>query len=339
MKNTASSRQLLAWLFVIAGSSWALVAAAAPIGVAQIQGEVTIHPADGSAPLTLADTSFAWYDGDGMTTGTSGVVLSLNDGSSLGLAENSAIHVATGQDGRRIQVRLASGTVLYTLAGPATSLSIQAADFRLATRPAAEGVTQVAAPAVAQAGLVELLDDGHVRIAVRDGHLAVTGAGGTNYQVAAGQQVGLLGGVASAMPTQLGSVMPGPVHFESPERVSTGEEFDVGWSMNGQAGQGDFIAIAAAGDEPNRFVRMDRLDPDGKITFQAPDSPGDYEIRYISGETGSVVDFVYLQVVSDKPLLLANRWVAGSLLVLGGAGVGWAICDDDCCDDPEPVSP
>lgn len=336
MKITAGGKQFLGWMIMLVGSFAALAAAAAPIGVAQIQGEVTVHPADGSAPLTLADTSFAWYAGDGMSTGAAGVVLSLNDGSSLGLAEHTTVHVGGSAD--NIRVNLNAGTVLYTLPGPAASLSITAGDFQLATRASADGIVKVAAP-VQQAGIVELLDDGHVKLSVRDGHLAVTGAGGTNYQVSAGQQVGLLGGAATAVQTQLGSVLPSSVHFESPERVGTGEQFDVGWSTNGQVGQGDFIAIAAAGDEPNRFVRMDRLGPEDKISFQAPDTAGDYEIRYISGETGSVVDFVYLQVVSDKPLLLANRWVSSGLLVLGGAGVGWAICDDDCCDDPEPVSP
>ncbi|MCK9488746.1 MAG: FecR family protein [Xanthomonadales bacterium] len=337
MKSTVSSKQLLAWLVMVVGSFWTLTAIAAPIGVAQIQGEVTIHPADGSAPLKLADTSFAWYAGDGMSTGDSGVVLALNDGSSLGLAEHSAIHVGSSPDGQRIQVRLRSGTVLYTLSTASTSLAIQAGDFSLSTR-SPEGLVKVSA-SVPQAGVVELLEDGHVRIAVRDGHLAVTGSGGTNYQVSAGQQVGLLGGVASTVPTQLGTVISSAVHFESPERVNTGEQFDVSWSKAGQAGQGDFIAIAAAGDAPNRFVRMDRLGPEAKISFEAPDTPGDYEIRYISGETGMVVDSVYLQVVSNVPALLANRWVSGGLLVLGGAGVGWAICDDDCCDDPPPVSP
>ena len=339
MKSTASGRQSLSWLVAFVGSFWALTVAAAPIGVAQIQGEVTVHPADGSPSLTLADTSFAWYDGDGMSTGASGVVLSLNDGSSLGLAENSAVQVGAPQDGQRIQVRLRSGTVLYTLASATTALAIQAADFHLSTRLAADGVVEVSSTPVAQAGVVELLDDGHVRVSVRDGHLAVSGAGGTNYQVSAGQRVGLLGGTVAAVQTQLGAVLDQSVHFESPERVGTGERFDVSWSANGRAGSGDYIAIAAAGDEPNRFVRMDRPGPESRISFEAPDRPGDYEIRYISGETGAVADFVYLQVVSDTPLLLANRWVTGSLLVLGGAGVGWAVCDDDCCDDPVPVSP
>ncbi len=70
---------------------------------------------------------------------------------------------------------------------------------------------------------------------------------------------------------------------EAPDEVAAGAEFEVIWS--GPSNQGDYITIVAAGAEEKEFNDYAYTQNGSPAKILAPDGIGEYEVRYISGQS------------------------------------------------------
>ena len=76
------------------------------------------------------------------------------------------------------------------------------------------------------------------------------------------------------------SVIPAGVTLSAPATVAAGSAFDVEWT--GPDGEGDYITIVPSGSEDGAFLSYSYTVSGSPLTLDAPDEPGDYEIRYAS---------------------------------------------------------
>ena len=90
---------------------------------------------------------------------------------------------------------------------------------------------------------------------------------------------------ASPYPTrwrQALTVADSSASLEAPERVDAGARFEVRWT--GPDNALDFITIVAAGTAEGNYESGYHYTSEGPtLTFQAPDKPGEYELRYLMG--------------------------------------------------------
>ncbi len=70
--------------------------------------------------------------------------------------------------------------------------------------------------------------------------------------------------------------------LEAAEKVTAGARFDVQWT--GPDNQKDFITIVANGAEDRSYGNYSYTKKGSPLQLQAPDQPGDYEIRYLTGQ-------------------------------------------------------
>lgn len=106
-------------------------------------------------------------------------------------------------------------------------------------------------------------------------------------------------------------VEPVTATLDAPDEVKAGAEFAVTWS--GPANRQDFVSLAAAGTDQRSYVGY-RYTRDGpSLNLRAPDEPGEYEIRYQTGQAYAVL--------ASRPLVVkaANATVSGPAEVEGGA--------------------
>jgi len=142
------------------------------------------------------------------------------------------------------------------------------------------------------------------------------------------------------------------VRIEAPGRVNANTEFSV--RLDGAVGNGEsFITIAPSGSDPEEFERVMSTAKGNTLEFTAPEDEGDYEIRYVSGATGEVSSFVYLQVVGTPAAVVpavapaVASGLGASSGVIGAIGAGTAalggaalvIGDDEDDLGPNSVSP
>ncbi len=324
----------LAFLTTLAGS-----AAGAPIGYLQVEGAISVQPAQAEAAVRISENNYTVFSGDRLATGQGSAVLVLNGDGVVGLGRSSVARVSRDERSRTLTVHLDQGALLFAIPQSSGMLDIKVSDFVLQT-----GIDDADRILVEQArdeasGMVERLADGHIRVAMRSGELHARGAGGSRYRVAAGEQVGLLANAAGTIEHVAFSLAGSRLaEIEAPERVSTREDFSVRWHADG-ADSNSYITIAPQGSGPEEFDSVVSTSLGNTLRFQAPSSAGDYEIRFVNAN-GQVTDFVYLQVTGDR---IAGWWpnreaVIGLSLVAGSIGY-WIILDNDDDDDDVPVSP
>jgi len=313
---------------------------AGPVGYLQIEGQIEVKSSGDQQAVRVSDNNFTVFSGDQINTRQGAAVLVLNNGGTLGLAPSSRATVRVDRAKRETELELLNGTLLYSLPGHMGRFSVALDDFRLSSDSGGERAIAVDEGSEDDmSGQVERLDDGHVRVSVRTGQMQVQSGGGNRYLVSAGNEIGLLAGSASIEQVSTGDRNPGSFKIESPERVSTGDQFRIRWEMPDPPDEG-FITIAPAGSDPEEFESMASIADGQEIDFEAPGSPGDYEIRYIDAETGLVTNFVYLQVIGDRvivPWYMTRTAIAG-MGFAAGLTTAWIICDCDD-DDPDPPSP
>lgn len=321
---------------LLTSSAWADV-----IGSLDSSAQYQIRAADQSEFVNFSQSDYTWFSGDTIRARSGPAVLNLAAGGGIGFPQGAEATVSRDDSGT-LHVELATGSVLYALTEADIAMNFKAGNFSLTTAPTDASRMNVAS-SEGLVGSVELLADGNIKVSVRSGELFVRNGGATRYQVSAGESVGLLD-----LPEQAIEVQQAPrasdllIEIESPEQVGTGEEFNIRWNST-QPGQRDYVVIAPEGAEPDEFDSVISTSEGQVLEFEAPATPGDYEIRYIDGETGDVNEFVYLDVVADPAAVVWRRDPIGPILGTGLAvaagAIGIHIIDQSRNDPPDPVSP
>jgi Ca-activated chloride channel family protein len=75
--------------------------------------------------------------------------------------------------------------------------------------------------------------------------------------------------------------------LQVPDSVPAGSEFDIRWT--GPDNPQDLITIAAPGSDKGARISWKYTDSGSPMTLQAPEEPGQYELRYIMGHSGSIL--------------------------------------------------
>jgi hypothetical protein len=327
-------------VWAMAAACCALAGASEPIGYLQMDGPVTIQPDGSAASLTVTENHYTIFSNDRISAGDSSAVLILNGGGVIGIDASSSIRVRSLEGAIASQnVMLETGTILYSF--PERS-GLRLKHGRFTVRPALRSAQRVEVDrAVGEfAGMVEALDGGHIRVSVKSGDMDVLVGSGRRHVVASGQSTGLL-----SSPLQMAQA-PAAVEgqslalIEAPEQVVSGESFTVRWS--GEAlGENSYITVAPAGSEPEAFESVASTTQGNTLEFQAPGEPGDYEIRFVDGETGEISGFTYLQVSGPSvaaPWYTSNAALTGSIAFVGAAGATALALDDDD-EEPQSISP
>jgi len=317
--------------------------ASGPIGTLVAEGQFEIRAPGETRAVKFRQDEYTYYSGETIRAVGGPAVLNLQGGGGLGFEDGSEATVRVADDGT-IEATLVSGALLYAFPSRQHRFMVQVGNFTMrghASEPTRLDVERGAS----SVGTIQRLDDGNVKTMVRDGSLFITNGESVRYQVDAGETVGLLDLPEQTIRTQSGSISPGGgaplILIQSPEQVGTREEFLVRWQAFDPV-DGDYIVIAEEGSEPDEFEAVISSDEGNLVEFEAPGSPGDYEIRFIDGETGEVKRFVYLDVVEN---VVGGYWwdsrvVAGTIGVAGAGTavfIGREIFDGD--DEPASVSP
>lgn len=312
-------------------------ALASPIGTVSSEGTFLVR-ADGlSESAQFRDTEYTFFSGDTLRAQDLAAILNLDSGGGLGLPTGAEVTVTRSDDGR-YRIDLNAGAVLYAFPPSQQGFEFRAGNFVLTGVDPEARMLQVGS-GTEFVGQLELLDEGNIKATVRSGELFVRN-GSQRYQISAGETIGLLDLSPTTLRTQSGAV-PADVDIliQSPERVGTNDRFQVRWEAS-QAVRGDYVAIAKSGAKPDEFVTVVSSDEGELIEFTAPSTPGDYEIRFIDGETGAVREFVYLDVIQEIPV--AYWWDSGIIGPIWGVAAGAVAIYilDESRDGPEqPVSP
>lgn len=318
------------------------VAFGQPIGTVESDGWYTVKgSADGSS-ARFNRSEYTAFSGDTIISQTESTVLNLTGGGGLGLPRGSEVSVIRNPQGS-VTIELTKGAVLYAFPAQTTPFVFRAGNFEISSQTSGARSIPVSAQA-ASVGTIELLAGGNIKTTVRSGELFVKTGSGVRYQVSAGESIGILDVPGSAILTQSSVPASNQPRFliQSPERVGTGQEFQVRWESPSTV-RGDYVAIAKSGAEPNEFVTVISSDEGQILDFTAPDRAGDYEIRFIDGQTGEVRRFVYLDVVEDRvPVYWWNdKLIGGALAVTAGATAVYIVSEaqDSTTRRPRPVSP
>lgn len=162
-------------------------AAAGPIGELDVRGHARIAQEGNESTISLRDTTYGWFSGDRIQTGSSQAVLNLESGASFGFAENTTATVSSGSG---LSVTLEDGVVLYAIEERAGSMSLVSGDYTFSTAPAGEQALQVSSSEGGSVGMVQRAEDGSLQVSVYEGVLTARDSSGSlQYQVVSGEQV------------------------------------------------------------------------------------------------------------------------------------------------------
>lgn len=162
--------------------------AAGPLGELEVRGQVRVGQQADDAVVTVSDTTYGWFSGDRIDTRSGHAVLSLDEGGSFGFGQKTAATLSS--DGGRISVNLESGVMLYAIEGDATELAVASGDYSFTTRSGEAEPVAVAADAPVSSGMIEVLEDGEVRVSVHAGVMTASDSTGSLfYQVDTGDAV------------------------------------------------------------------------------------------------------------------------------------------------------
>jgi len=112
------------------------------------------------------------------------------------------------------------------------------------------------------------------------------------------------------------------VQVKAPDEVKAGSPFKVTWE--GPDASGDYISIAEKGTDDDSRVNRTFTDKGSPLTVRAPDTPGNYEVRYILSESDSALARKDLNVISVS----ASITVSDTLMVDTPIEVEWTGPDN-----------
>ena len=311
--------------------------AAEPIGTLESNHAVEIRAAGTDDFIRIDESRVTLYAGDAVRTPRGAAAVELASGGGLGLLQGAAAVVDVTADGA-VDADVLDGTLLYALPESAKGLVLHVGRFTLSTRPLRAERIDVST-GNGFVGAVEHLGEGKVKATVRHGVLDIVDGDATHYRLTAGESLGLLDMPAAPVLTQSAANLnlTPRIDIQSPERVNTGENFRVQWQAP-EPEAGDYIVISEEGAPIDEFESVVSVDEGNVLEFEAPSTAGDYEIRYLDGETGEIRQFVYLDVYGEP--VAAYWWddrTVGIILGVTAGAVAISIIDDS--SDPDPVSP
>lgn len=119
------------------------------------------------------------------------------------------------------------------------------------------------------------------------------------------------------------TVIPPPVTLDAPDEAVSGSRFEVGWT--GPDNDNDRIVVAAAGAPDGQAITQAHTREGAPAMLAAPDEPGPYEVRYMSGQDGLTL--------ASRPLTVvpAPAGIEAPASVVAGARfeVDWTGPDND----------
>ncbi len=92
------------------------------------------------------------------------------------------------------------------------------------------------------------------------------------------------------------TLTPVSATLEAPDRVNAGQAFEVQWS--GPRNASDFITVVLKGTPEKKYARYVYVHRGNPAKLTAPDVAGDYEIRYLTGQS--------YRTVTARPLLVES---------------------------------
>ena len=109
------------------------------------------------------------------------------------------------------------------------------------------------------------------------------------------------------------------VRLEFPAQVTAGSPFEVTWE--GPDESDDYISIAEKGTEDDAHANYTYTRKGSPLTVRAPDTPGDYEVRYVTGANDKVRARAQLPVREATASMKApNEVGAGSPIEVSWSG-------------------
>ena len=208
MVDTKSLSRRFTGAFVALALTAAGAAVAGPAGNLEIQGNVRIAQSDADHFLRLSNTRYLWFSGDRIDTGGGTAILDLDRGVSIGFPRETRASLQL--EGDVIRVDLETGALLYAIPQSRMELVITTGHEVLSTRPDGEYL-RVSAAGPGAFGIVQRLDDGQLRVTVRDGMMSVGDRdGNTYYRVEANQRVSFSGEGPGMVIAQIEAIRPPP---------------------------------------------------------------------------------------------------------------------------------
>ncbi|MFT6407718.1 MAG: hypothetical protein ACJAQ6_001132 [Arenicella sp.] len=109
------------------------------------------------------------------------------------------------------------------------------------------------------------------------------------------------------------------VTLETPETALAGLELKIKWV--GPANKGDYLSVAEAGSEGKNYVNYSRLKAGKTTALRMPETAGQYEVRYISGQTKLIWASKPIEIsMPGVSISIAKSAVAGSEVELEWQG-------------------
>jgi len=332
---------------VSAASSFAMT----PIGQLQSEGRFQVISAGNDEPVRINQSEYTFFSGDTVIATRGDAVLNLNGGGGLGFPKDSRVTVVQ-TDAGGFEAEIVDGSVLYAFPEGRENFVFRVGNFTVHGQVPETRALRVSSEATladmnggTSVGTIERLADGNIKATVRSGALHIRNGDMLRYQVSAGETVGLLD-LPQQVRTQKSPPAGGspPVLMQTPERVSTNEEFLMRWEASDPV-DGDYVVIAESGAEPDEFESLVSSNEGNELSLKAPEKAGDYEIRFIDGQTGQIKRFVYLDVVQEAAVaggILSSGPAVGGLLGVTAGATGVFIAseiDDDDNERERSVSP
>jgi Ca-activated chloride channel family protein len=98
----------------------------------------------------------------------------------------------------------------------------------------------------------------------------------------------LTGGSNTTLARQAVTVLEVSATLEAPAEVAAGEALQIAWT--GPDNSGDYITIVEAGAAEGSYGAYEYTNRGSPLTIQAPETPGEYEIRYIVGQSSRTLE-------------------------------------------------
>ncbi len=117
----------------------------------------------------------------------------------------------------------------------------------------------------------------------------------------------------------------------APEQVMAGADVEVTWT--GPNNAGDYVTIAPAGSPDGTYLDYEYTTAGSPLTIRAPDEPGDYEVRYVTGQSDSTLALAPIEVTA------ASATVSGPAEVVAGSRVEVTWTGPDNAGDYVTVVP
>ena len=208
MKRTASFSGWLTAALVALGLTAAGVALAGPVGTLDIQGNVRIAQPGSDVFFRMSNTRYPWFQGDRIDTVGGTAIMDLDGGVNIGFARETRAGLTL--EAGVVRVELESGALLYAIPQSRMDLVITSGENVLSTRADAEYL-RVSASGPGSFGIVQRLDNGQLRVTVRDGMLVVGDkAGNVHHRVEANQRVDFSGDGPGLLIAQIEAIIPPP---------------------------------------------------------------------------------------------------------------------------------